>query len=324
MSIFGRKKVFLSSCIYTIFLIGLCIFSIINKSFYLFCFASFCLGGTVAVMQQFRFAAIESVEPEQRPKATAVVLLGGLISAFLGTEIATLGKNYFDTDFVGSFVILSLLFIIAFILMCFFKPAEKFKQQIDNSKRSLLKIIKQGSFIVAVCAATTGYVVMSFVMTATPVSMHIMDGYSLHHTKSVLQAHVIAMFLPSLFTAYIVKYLGLTRMMLLGVIFFFVSIFIAYSSHALSSYWWSLVFLGLGWNFLFIGGTNLLPRSYSENEKFKVQSINDFLVFGLQAFAALSAGWFVFNFSWEVVLLSVIPLLFFQLFILLWWLKNNN
>ena len=324
MSIFGRKKVFLSSCIFTIFLIGLCIFSIINKSFYLFCFASFCLGGTVAVMQQFRFAAIESVEPEQRPKATAVVLLGGLISAFLGTEIATLGKNYFDTDFVGSFAILSLLFIVAFILMCFFKPAEKFKQQIDNSKRSLLKIIKQGSFIVAVCAATTGYVVMSFVMTATPVSMHIMDGYSLHHTKSVLQAHVIAMFLPSLFTAYIVKYLGLTRMMLLGVIFFFASVFIAYSSHALSSYWWSLVFLGLGWNFLFIGGTNLLPRSYSENEKFKVQSINDFLVFGLQAFAALSAGWFVFNFSWEVVLLSVIPLLFFQLFILLWWLKNNN
>jgi MFS family permease len=324
MSVFGRKKVFLSSCVYSILLIGLCIFSIINKSFYLFCFASFCLGGSVGVMQQFRFAAIESVDAELRPKATAVVLLGGLVSAFLGTEIATLGKDFFDTDFVGSFIILSLLFIVAFILMCFFKPAEKFKQQIDNSKRPLIDIIKQRSFIVAVSAATTGYVVMSFVMTATPVSMHIMDGFSLHHTKSVLQAHVIAMFLPSLFTALIVKYLGLTRIMLLGVIFFFASVFIAYSSHALSSYWWSLILLGLGWNFLFIGGTNLLPRSYNENEKFKAQSINDFLVFGLQAIAALSAGWFVFNFSWEVVLLSVIPLLFFQLFILLWWLKNNN
>jgi len=323
MSIFGRKKVFLSSCIYTILLIGLCIFSIINKSFYLFSFASFCLGGSVAVMQQFRFAAIESVEFEQRPKATAVVLLGGLVSAFLGTEIATLGKDYFDADFVGSFVILSFLFIIAFILMCFFQPAEKFKQQIDNSKRSLMDIVKQGSFIVAVCAATTGYVVMSFVMTATPVSMHIMDGFSLDDTKSVLQAHVIAMFLPSLFTAFIVKYLGLTRMMILGVIFFFASIIIAFSSHALSNYWWSLAFLGLAWNLLFLGGTNLLPRSYNENEKFKVQSINDFLVFGLQAFAALSAGWFVFNFSWEVVLLSVIPLLFFQLFILLWWLYKK-
>jgi MFS family permease len=87
-----------------------------------------------------------------------------------------------------------------------------------------------------------------------------------------------------------------------------------------------LVLLGLGWNFLFIGGTNLLPSSYNqnENEKFKVQSINDFLVFGFQAIAALSAGWFVFNFSWEVVLISVIPLLLLQLFVLLWWLKKNN
>ncbi len=111
---------------------------------------------------------------------------------------------------------------------------------------------------------------------------------------------------------------------LLGVILFFISIIIAFASHALTNYWWSLVLLGLGWNFLFIGGTNLLPRSYNENEKFKVQSVNDFLVFGLQALAALSAGWFVFNFSWEVVLLSVIPLLFMQLALLLWWLKKNG
>ena len=324
MEIFGRKKVFLSSCFYTIALLGLCIISITFELFYLFCFASFALGGSAAVMHQFRFAAIESVELELRPKATALVLLGGLFSAFLGTEIATLGKDYFETDFAGSFLLLASLFIIAFILMCFFKPAEKFKQQIDKSKRTLIQIIKQHSFIVAVSAATTGYVVMSFVMTATPVSMHIMDGFSLHHTKSVLQSHVIAMFLPSLFTAYIVKYLGLIRMMIVGVILFFASVLIAYMSHALSNYWLSLVLLGLGWNFLFIGSTILLPRSYSEHEKFKVQTMNDFLVFGLQAFAALSAGWFVFNFSWEVVLLSVTPLLLFQIIILLWWLKNDN
>jgi predicted MFS family arabinose efflux permease len=275
-------------------------------------------------MMQFRFAAIESVEPEKRPSATAVVLLGGLISAFLGTEVATLGKNYFETDFVGSFVLLAFLFVIAFILMTFFQPAVKFKEQVDESKRSLVEIVKQGSFIVAVCAATTGYVVMSFIMTATPVSMHVMDGHSLHHTKVVLQSHVIAMFLPSLFTALIVRYIGLTRMMLLGILLFFISVIIAFMSHALTNYWWSLVLLGLGWNFLFIGGTNLLPRSYNENEKFKVQSINDFLIFGLQALAALSAGWFVFNFSWEVVLLSVIPLLLMQLVLLLWWLKKNG
>ena len=315
MSIFGRKKVFLSVCIYTILIIGLSILSIIYELFFLFSFSSLCLGASVATMMQFRFAAIESVDPEKRPLATAVVILGGLISAFIGTEIATLGKNYFETDFVGSFTILAFLFVIAFILMSFFKPAVKFKEQTSQSKRSLFDIIKQGSFLVAVSAATTGYVVMSFIMTATPVSMHVMDGFSLHQTKVVLQSHVIAMFLPSLFTAFLLKYIGLTRMMLLGVVLFFTSIFIAFSSHALSYYWWSLVLLGLGWNFLFIGGTNLLPKSYNENEKFQVQSINDFLIFGLQALAALSAGWFVFNFGWEVVLISTIPLLFFQLFI---------
>tara|TARA_B000000475_G_scaffold269463_1_gene263466 strand:+ start:1975 stop:3141 length:1167 start_codon:yes stop_codon:yes gene_type:complete len=324
MSIFGRKKVFLSVCIYTILIIGLSILSIIYELFFLFSFSSLCLGASVATMMQFRFAAIESVDPEKRPLATAVVILGGLISAFIGTEIATLGKNYFETDFVGSFTILAFLFVIAFILMSFFKPAAKFKERTSQSKRSLFDIIKQGSFLVAVSAATTGYVVMSFIMTATPVSMHVMDGFSLHQTKVVLQSHVIAMFLPSLFTAFLLKYLGLTRIMLLGVVLFFTSIFIAFSSHALSYYWWSLVLLGLGWNFLFIGGTNLLPKSYNENEKFQVQTINDFLIFGLQALAALSAGWFVFNFGWEVVLISTIPLLFFQLFILIWWLKKGN
>jgi len=220
--------------------------------------------------------------------------------------------------------LLALLFVPAFVLLCFFQPTEKFHEQVGKSKRPLSEIIKQGSFIVAVCAATTGYVVMSFVMTATPVSMHVMDGFSLEHTKFVIQSHVIAMFLPSLFTAMIVKYLGLSRMMILGVILLFISVTIAYLDNSLNSYWCSLILLGLGWNFLFIGGTNLLPRSYNENEKFKVQSINDFLIFGFQAFAALSAGWFVFNYSWEVTMLSVIPLLIFQLLLLLWWLKHDK
>ena len=324
MSMFGRKKVFLSVCLYTIVLIGLSIYSILSESFMLFCFSSFFLGATVATMNQFRFAAIESVDINQQTTATAIVLLGGILAAYLGTEIATLGSDWFEGDFVGSFVLLALFFVLAFVLLCFFQPAEKFQEQVDKSRRPLIEIIKQGSFIVAASAATTGYVVMSFVMTATPVSMHVMDGFSLEHTKFVLQSHVIAMFLPSLFTAMIVKFLGLSRMMILGVILFFISVTIAYLSHSLNNYWWSLMLLGLGWNFLFIGGTNLLPRSYNENEKFKVQSINDFLIFGFQAFAALSAGWFVFNYSWEITMLSVIPILVFQLLLLLWWLKYDK
>ncbi len=320
MSLFGRKKVFLSTCLYTITTIGLGIYAIYTESFFLFCLSSFLLGATAATMYQFRFAAIESVQDEQRTTAIAIVLLGSLLSAYLGPEVATLGKNWFEVDFIGSFVLLALLFVPSFVLLCFFQPVEKLHEQVDKSRRPLIEIVKQGSFIVAASAAATGYVVMSFVMTATPVSMHVMDGFSIEHTKFVIQSHVIAMFLPSLFTAMIVKYVGLSRMMVLGVVILIISVTIAYLEQSLNSYWWSLILLGLGWNFLFIGGTNLLPRAYNENEKFKVQSVNDFLIFGFQAFAALSAGWFVFNFSWEVTMLSVLPLLAFQLLLLLWWL----
>jgi MFS family permease len=143
---------------------------------------------------------------------------------------------------------------------------------------------------------------------------------SLMQTKFVIQSHVIAMFLPSLFAPIIVKLFGLSKMMIIGVVLYLACIIIGYS-HNLSNYWVALVLLGLGWNFLFIGGTSLLPRAYHDSEKFKVQSINYFLIFGMQAIASLSAGWFVFNFGWEVVLLSTVPLLLLQLLVLLWWLR---
>ena len=197
------------------------------------------------------------------------------------------------------------------------------KYFIINSEVSSLLGESQPVFIVATSSAAVGYVVMSYLMTATPMSMHVIDGFSLEQTKFVIQSHVIAMFLPSLFTPIIVAFFGLRKMMLTGVLFYFICISIALSGHALDNYWIALILLGLGWNFLFIGGTSLLPQSYHESEKFKVQSANDFLIFSLQAIAALSAGWFVFNYGWEVVLLSVIPLLILQLVILLWWLKSK-
>jgi MFS family permease len=113
-------------------------------------------------------------------------------------------------------------------------------------------------------------------------------------------------------------------MMIVGILLYFICVAIALSGHALNNYWIALILLGLGWNFLFIGGTSLLPQSYNDTEKFKVQSVNDFLIFSLQALASLSAGWFVFNFGWESVLLSVVPLLIIQLILLLYWTRFKH
>ncbi|WP_138120418.1 MFS transporter [Bathymodiolus heckerae thiotrophic gill symbiont] len=324
MAIIGRRRVFLSICTYTVAIIALAITALQIQSFYLFCLATFLFGATTATMNQFRFAAIESVSGNLSATATSAVLIGGLVSAFLGPEIATLGKDLFDTTFIGSFVILSSCFFVAFALLWFYQQTNIATEVQHNDTRPLSVIIKQPVFIIAISSAAVGYVVMSYLMTATPMSMHVIDGFSLEQTKFVIQSHVIAMFLPSLFTPFIVKWLGVSRMMLTGVAIYFACVVFAYSGHALNNYWIALILLGLGWNFLFIGGTSLLPRAYSDNEKFKVQSLNDFLIFGIQALASLSAGWFVFNYGWEMVLLSAVPLLIVQLLVLLWWLNNKS
>jgi MFS family permease len=324
MSMFGRRRTFLGICLYTLAIIALAISALEIQSFYLFCVATFLFGAPTAAMNQFRFAAIESVKPNLSATATSAVLIGGLASAFLGPELAILGKNLLPTDFVGSFMLLSGCFLLAFILLWFYQPTVSNEQQQEKSVRKLSLIIKQPVFIVAMSSAAAGYVVMSYIMTATPMSMHIIDGFSLAQTKFVIQSHVIAMFLPSLFTPIIVKFLGLRKMMISGILFYFICVILAYSGQTLDHYWTALIFLGLGWNFLFIGGTSLLPQSYHDNEKFKVQSLNDFLIFSLQAIASLSAGWFVFNFGWQVVLISTVPVLVLQLLVLFWWLNQKT
>ena len=324
MSNIGRKNFFLSSCIYTIVIIALTIFALYIKSFYLFCLSSLLFGVTIATMGQFRFAAIESVDISKSTNAIALVTLGGLFSAFLGPEIATIGENYFDVRFVGSYLLLGLLFIVAFVFLNFFKAVKPIQLVKPKATRSLAQIIKQPVFIIAISSATIGYMIMSYIMTATPMSMHIMDGFSLNDTKFVIQSHVIAMFLPSLFTPIIVKMIGTNKMIITGLVMYFVCIFIAYNEHSFINYWASLLLLGIGWNFLFIGGTSLISLAYTENEKYKVQSLNDFVISGSSAMASLSAGWFVFSYGWEVVLLSTIPILLFQLFLLFWWLNKEK
>ena len=160
---------------------------------------------------------------------------------------------------------------------------------------------------------------MSFIMTATPVSMHVMDNHSLSDTKWVIQSHILAMYLPSIIAAWIIRRLGITRMLITGLFAFTICIVIAYSGHHLGNYWVSLILLGVGWNFLFIGGTTLLPQSYQPAERFKVQAINEFFVFGTQALAALSAGWFVFAVGWETMLTFTLPIIFFHAIIIGRW-----
>jgi MFS family permease len=320
----GRRKSFILILIFSIAIAFFAAYTVYIQAFYLFCLSTFLFGVTNACVMQFRFAAMESVSTEMIPSAASSVLLGGIAAAFIGPEAAVFGKDLFPTEFLGSFILLAVLFLLALLVLLGFKNPKIEDVKVSSTSRTLKEISKQPIFWVAILSAAIGYAVMSFIMTATPVSMHVMDGHSLSHTKWVIQSHIIAMFLPSIIAAWIVNKLGITRMMISGLVAYLICIAIAYSGHQLGNYWVSLILLGIGWNFLFIGGTTLLPQSYQPNERFKVQAFNEFIVFGTQAIAALSAGWIVYAVGWEMMLLFTLPIIFIQLFVVLRWAKRNR
>lgn len=319
MNTIGRRRSFFIIVIYSILVALLASYAISISSFYLFCVSTFLFGATYSCVMQFRFASMESVSEEQIPKAASMVLVGGIAAAFLGPEIAMFGKDLLKVEFAGSFIFLAGLFVVAFLFLLGFKNPISQEEKEDNPQRPLKEILGQRIFWVAMLSATIGYAVMSFIMTATPVSMHVMDGHSLEHTKWVIQSHIIAMFLPSLITAWVIKKLGISRMMIVGLLAYLVCIAIAFIGKDLENYWISLILLGVGWNFLFIGATTLLPQCYKPSERFKVQALNDFVIFGTQAVASLSAGWFIFAVGWKMLLLFNLPFILFQLIVILKW-----
>jgi MFS family permease len=319
MNTIGRRRSFFIIGIYSILVAFLAGYAISISNFYLFCLSTFLFGATYSCVMQFRFASMESVGEEQIPKAASMVLVGGIAAAFLGPEIAMFGKDLLKVEFAGSFVLLAGLFVLAMLVLTGFKNPVIVEEKTENPQRPLKVILKQRIFWVALLSATIGYAVMSFIMTATPVSMHVMDGHSLSHTKWVIQSHIIAMFLPSLITAWVIKKLGISKMMITGLIAYLICIAIAFAGKDLGNYWVSLVLLGVGWNFLFIGATTLLPQTYKPSERFKVQAVNDFVIFGTQAVASLSAGWFIFAVGWKMLLLINLPFIIFQMIVILKW-----
>ena len=279
-------------------------------SFALFTFASFLIGLGGAFIQQLRFAAIESTDNDDDiPKILAIIMLSGVFAAFLGPEIAVTAKDWLVSPhgYTGSFLLLAFFICIAALIMVFFKEPEIKESANSGEARPLSIIVKQPIFIIAISTATIGFALMSYLMTATPLSMHHMQGHSLNETKWIIQSHIAAMYLPSLLTPWLVKKIALRGLLIIGSIIYVAVALIAFAGQEVMHYWWALVLLGIGWNFLFLTGTSLLPKSYHASERHKVQATNDFILFGFQAFASLMAGWVLFVGGWNYVVLTSLP-----------------
>ncbi|MDX1430956.1 MAG: MFS transporter [Gammaproteobacteria bacterium] len=314
MHYLGRRVVFIAGATVGVLAALVAAVGIRGESFVVFSLSGLLLGTSLAVAQQYRFAAMELVAPSQTGRAAARVLLGGLVAAYLGPELVVYGgglverlglgaESSIHLTFVGAFLLLSAVCTLALIVIAFgYRDRSRIGTGGHAEGRPLAEVVRNPLLWLAIIAAAMGYAMMSFMMTATPLNMHKVIGYGLLETKWVIQSHIIAMFLPSFVSGWLITKLGHWRVIAFGVLAFVVCLGVAASGHELMHYWWALVLLGVGWNFLFVGGTALLPHCHRIEERFKAQSLNEFTVFGCQAVAALSAGWVLSHFGWNVLL----------------------
>lgn len=318
---FGRRPIFMVVTLVAVFASLLAARAASDMSFSMFCSAALGFGCALAGIQQLRFAAMEAVPTDLMPKAASTVLLGGLLAAIIGPQLATSGRDLIGAEFVGTFLLMAVICGACTFLFMFTPSSQAQASEVPGEVRSLGEMIRNPTLVMAIVAAVGGYGLMSFVMTATPVHMHVYEGHSLAQTKLVIQSHILAMFLPSFFSGWLISRWGAGRVILAGLLAYALTVVLALTGSAILNYWSALVLLGVGWNFLFLAGTTLLPSTYAPAERFKVQGLNEMLVFGFQAIAAMSAGAVLHWLGWQNLLLACIPLIVLLLLTLMWWHK---
>ena len=310
MSITGRKIGFIVASIGNTLVSILAAYSIFIQSFSIYCVANFFLGMGMAFTHQYRFAAAESVSKDKVPRAISIILLGGIVSAFIGPSVANFSKDLFSNHmYIGSYLSLAALTFLPTIFFLFYKNTSKIELSFKYSGRSYFELVSQPRFLQAVISSAFGYAIMTFLMTGTPLSMHVIDGISLNKTSIVIQIHVACMFLPSLIAGNLVKKIGHSKMMYVGVGLYCITVVISLFDQSFLNYMLALVFLGFGWNFLFISGTSLLVLTYKEEEKYRAQGFNDFVVYSVHALGSLSAGVLIVLTNWKIMNLICIPLI---------------
>lgn len=321
----GRKMVFLSAMLLGAAGSLLAVLSLELESFTLFVVAATLIGMVLACIQQFRFAAMESVETDLMPTAASRLLLAGIVAAYLGPELVTLGQSLHHNTFAGAFYLLTVCFLVAFIaLLIGFNNVVIVQSSEAVSRRSVAEILSNPGILLAVGSAAVGYSVMTFIMTATPISMHEINHFGLEETKWVIQSHILAMFVPSFFSGWLIRKWGFVPMMWAGLAIYALCLFIAYWDQALIHYWSALVLLGLGWNLLFVSGTALLPQMHNANEAHQVQGLNDLVIFSAQAIASLASGVLLLVLGWHGLIWVAVPIVLIQVGLILNWQQSKG
>lgn len=296
-------------------------YAITQGSFWLFCTALFFMGIYQATTQYYRFAAVESAPSDFVSRAVSLVLLGGVISALVGPTLAVASRDLLaPVQFAGAFAVAAGVSVLALIPIAFLRIPRPSEEISAEGARPLGQIMRQPAFVAAVLNAATSYGLMILVMTATPLAMTAC-AFPITDTGSVIQWHVLAMFVPSFFTGTLIHRFGVLKILYSGMALFALSAAFATTGIALLNFGGALILLGVAWNFLFVGGTTLLTEAYRPNEKAKTQGVNEFIVFAAAATGSFSSGGLLNVSGWDAVNYGMAPFLAATLMATLWYQK---
>jgi MFS family permease len=279
-----------------------------SHNFWLLVSATVIAGYYSANGQLYRFAAAELAPLSFREKAVSLVMAGGLIGAIVGPNLASRTKGLFETPFMGAYLALMAVAVLAMTLMAFIRfPAELPQKAGASGGRPLREIMAQPVFIVSAAAAALSYGVMNLLMAATPLAMQVC-GYAFSDAALVLEWHVIGMFAPGFFTGHLIKKFGTLTIMGVGVVINFACIAVALTGVELHQFLIALFLLGVGWNFLFTGSTTLSMKAWSPEEKDRGQAAINFFVFATMAFTSFASGALVTTQGWTWLNIgSIVP-----------------
>ena len=293
--------------------------AVLQGSFALFCLGAFCGGFYAAGHQSYRFAATDTASDSFRPKAISWVLTGGVAAAFIGANLIIATKDLWPPYlFAATYIAQSVLALLAGLTLTLLRfPKMAPKSKAAPAGRPLLVIARTPRFITAVVCGVAAYALMNLMMTSAPLAM-VDCGHSIGNAMLGTQWHMLGMFAPSFFTGGLILRFGVERIVLTGLALTFLSALVGLAGTSVWHFWVAVTLIGIGWNFAFIGATTIVTQCHRPEERYRVQSFNDFLIFGSMTISSFASGALLAQAGWSAVNGVVVPPVLLAAALLIW------
>ncbi len=315
----GRRAGFMGAAVVGVIGLLTSALALYHSHFWLLCLGALTVGFYNAFCQYYRFAAADVATPAFRPKAISLVMAGGVVAGVIGPSLAVHSRYLIpDIEYLASYLLLAVMSVSVFALVSFVRIPRLSEAEQKDKGRPLLKIMTQPKFIAAAGSSMVGYGIMALLMTATPLAM-IAFEHPVDDAGYVIQWHVVGMFAPSFFTGHLISRFGLVKIMLTGALLLLASVVAALLGIAIWHFVISMFLVGVGWNFLFIGGSTLLTEVHTTAERAKTQAAHDFLVFAMTAAGSFLSGQLLYRYGWDEVNLMALPFVIGVTLLVIWY-----